>query len=235
MQHDGWLETYLHTRFPKHDLVFRNLGFSGDETDRSRAAAPPSFGSARRVADQASKADVVFAFFGYNESFAGKAGLDKFKKDLDAFVKHTLAQKYNGKSAAAARAVLADRPRGPRRTPNLPDGTANNDRLELYTAAMAEVAKANDVPFVDLFHPTQDLYAKATKPLTINGIHLTRSGQPSCVAKDHRHGALRRRRRRATTSRSDKVRQAVARQELPLVQPLPHRPTATRSTAAGPT
>src|SRR5437016_1022728 len=31
MQHDGWLETMLHSRFPKHDLVFRNLGFSGDE------------------------------------------------------------------------------------------------------------------------------------------------------------------------------------------------------------
>src|SRR5258708_2150945 len=31
MQHDGWLETYIHSRFPKHDLVFRNLGFSGDE------------------------------------------------------------------------------------------------------------------------------------------------------------------------------------------------------------
>src|SRR5712692_9468655 len=31
MQHDGWLETYFHSRFPKHDLVFRNLGFSGDE------------------------------------------------------------------------------------------------------------------------------------------------------------------------------------------------------------
>src|SRR6516225_7319973 len=31
MQHGGWLETYLISRFPKHDLVFRNLGFSGDE------------------------------------------------------------------------------------------------------------------------------------------------------------------------------------------------------------
>ena len=26
MQHHGWLETYLYTRFPQHDLVFRNLG-----------------------------------------------------------------------------------------------------------------------------------------------------------------------------------------------------------------
>ena len=31
MQHDGWLETYLYSRFPKHQLVIRNLGFSGDE------------------------------------------------------------------------------------------------------------------------------------------------------------------------------------------------------------
>src|SRR3954463_6664685 len=31
MQHDGWLETMLHARFPKHQLVIRNLGFSGDE------------------------------------------------------------------------------------------------------------------------------------------------------------------------------------------------------------
>ena len=31
MQHDGWLETYLHSRFPEHELVVRNLGFSGDE------------------------------------------------------------------------------------------------------------------------------------------------------------------------------------------------------------
>src|SRR5262249_20897100 len=26
MQHDGWLETYLYSRFPKSDLVIRNLG-----------------------------------------------------------------------------------------------------------------------------------------------------------------------------------------------------------------
>ena len=31
MQHDGWLEAYLHARFPHHNLTIRNLGFSGDE------------------------------------------------------------------------------------------------------------------------------------------------------------------------------------------------------------
>ena len=31
MNHHGWLETMLHARFPKHNLVVRNLGYSGDE------------------------------------------------------------------------------------------------------------------------------------------------------------------------------------------------------------
>ena len=31
MQHSGWLESLIYAQFPKHDLVFRNLGFSGDE------------------------------------------------------------------------------------------------------------------------------------------------------------------------------------------------------------
>src|SRR5262249_44904757 len=79
MQCGCWLAASIHIRFPKHNLVARNLGFSADElTVRLRSA---NFGSP----DQwlaATRADVVFAFFGYNESFAGKAGLDKFKADL---------------------------------------------------------------------------------------------------------------------------------------------------------
>src|SRR5262249_50249437 len=59
---------------------------------------------------------------------------------------------------------------------NLPDGSEDNTRLELYTAAMAEVAKANNVRFVDLYKPSRELYAKAAKPLTINGVHLNEHG-----------------------------------------------------------
>ena len=90
MQHDGWLETYFHSRFPKHQLVFRNLGFSGDElTLRLRSA---NFGSPDDWLRK-TNTDVVFAFFGYNESFAGAKDLPKFKQDLDAFIKQTLKQK----------------------------------------------------------------------------------------------------------------------------------------------
>src|SRR5437899_6740093 len=80
MQHDGWLETLLQTRFSNLQLVLRDLGFSGDElTLRLRSAM---FGTPDEWLTK-EKADVVFAFFGYNESFAGRAGLARFKKDLD--------------------------------------------------------------------------------------------------------------------------------------------------------
>ena len=45
------------------------------------------------------KADVIIAFFGFNESFDGSEGLNSFKAELKAFIKHTQSQKYNGSSA----------------------------------------------------------------------------------------------------------------------------------------
>jgi putative heme-binding domain-containing protein len=172
MQHDGWLETYFQARFPEHELVFRDLGFSGDELKvRPRSE---NFGSTDEWLTR-TKADVVFAFFGYNESFADEVGLPKFKKDLDAFVKSTRAHKYNGTSAPRL-VLFSPIAHEDLHDPNLPDGAANNKRLERYTAAMAEVARANGLPFVDLFHASKELYAKSPTPLTINGVHLNERG-----------------------------------------------------------
>src|SRR5687767_1440943 len=172
MQHHGWLETLLHSRFPQHELVLRNLGFSGDEiTTRLRS---DNFGSPDQSLTKC-EADVILAFFGYNESFAGEAGIAKLKQDLDAWIKHTLRQKYNRENAPrlvlfspSAHEKLDD--------PNLGDPQANNKRLKLYTAAMGEVAAANSVPLVDLFAATTELYAGDQKPLTFNGVHLTAYG-----------------------------------------------------------
>ena len=141
MQHDGWLETYLLSRFPKHDLVFRNLGFSGDElTVRFRSQ---SFGSPNEWLTK-TKTDVVFAFFGHGESFAGEKGIDGFKKDLTNFVVDTKKQKYNGTSSPRI-VLFSPIAHENLKSPHMPDGAADNKRLELYTEAMAEVAKANDV------------------------------------------------------------------------------------------
>jgi glucose/arabinose dehydrogenase/azurin len=149
MQHDGYFETLIYARYPKLNLTFRNLAVAGDEiTWRHRSE---NFGTPEEWLAK-TKATVVFAFFGFNESFKGEAGLPAFKKDLDQFLKQTLATR---------RVVLF--------SPIANEGAAsvNNKNIELYTHAMADVAAANGVLFVDLFQPT------VGKSLTINGLHLS--------------------------------------------------------------
>ena len=181
MQHDGWLETMIHSRFPRHQLVIRNLGFSGDElTVRLRSA---NFGTPDEWLTRC-KADVIFAFFGYNESFAGKEGLPKFKQDLDNFLKHTLRQRYNGKTAP--RVVLFSPVPHETLNGNLPSGDENNQRLQLYTTAMHQVARENKVAFVDLFTSlVADVGGSKTGPLSINGIHLTEEGSKQLAKTIH--------------------------------------------------
>ncbi|HUD47667.1 MAG TPA: GDSL-type esterase/lipase family protein [Candidatus Baltobacteraceae bacterium] len=174
-QHSGWLETYLYTRYPDFDLVFRNLAVPGDEV--ALRHRPAGFGSPDDWLTKV-QADVIFAFFGFNESFQGKAGLGKFKADLDSFLKTTLAKNYSGKGHP--RIVLFS-PIANERTqdPNFPDPKANNANIQEYAAAMAQVARRNGVPFIDLFAPSQQLFAAAAKrgqSLTLNGLYLTEEG-----------------------------------------------------------
>ena len=172
MQHAGDFETQLQSRFPQQQLSLRNLGFSGDElTLRLRSAG---FGSPDEHLSRV-EADVILALFGYNESFAGQAGLAKFKQDLAEFVDHTLGQKYNG--ASPPRLVLVSPiAHEDLSSPNLPDGKQNNERIELYTEAMQQVAADKGVLFVDLYHPTLKAYAADDEPWTINGVHLNEHG-----------------------------------------------------------
>ncbi|QDU76752.1 Cytochrome c-552 precursor [Bremerella volcania] len=172
MQHHAWLETFIHATHPELNLTFRNLAFPGDELKvRPRE---DNFGSPDQWLAK-NQTDVVFAFFGYNEALKGPQAVDGFKKDLAEVIDGMLAQKYNGKSAPKivmfspiAHENLYSR--------HLPDGSKNNPNLKLYTEAMGEVCQAKDVLFVDLFTPSQKLYADAEKPLTMNGIHLLDHG-----------------------------------------------------------
>jgi glucose/arabinose dehydrogenase len=175
MQHDGWLETLICARFPKHDLVFRNLAFAGDEVALRHRSE--NFGSPDDWLTK-TRADVIFAFFGFNESFKGQAGLEKFKQNLDQFLKETKARNYSDKGPP--RLVLFSPIANEKlRDPNYPDPKNNNESLQKYTTVMAKVALANKVPFVNLFSLSQQLYAQAAShghSLTFNGLHLTEAG-----------------------------------------------------------
>jgi len=124
------------------------------------------------------KTDVIISFFGFNESFEGAAGLDNYKAELDAFIKWTLKQKYNGTSApelVIVSPIAFENLRGKTRY-DLPDGKQENENLLLYTNAMREIAAANRVRFVDVFNPSLAWYKNAGSPLTVDGSQLNEEG-----------------------------------------------------------
>jgi len=178
MQHDAWLETYLHHAHPDLELTVRNLGFSADEvTTRPRSA---NFGSPDQWLEKC-EADVVFCFFGYNEALRGQDALAGFEANLSKLIKEMRSKKYNGESAPQL-VVFSPIAHENLRSPHLPDGSENNQKLAAYTAGMKKVCDAEGVTFVNLFEPTQALYGDAEKPLTMNGIHLQENGNKA-VAK----------------------------------------------------
>lgn len=202
MQHDGWTETWLQVANPDKDLVFRNLGHTGDRPGhypRSKGFTEmPDY--LRHV-----KADVIFAFFGYNESYAGAKGLAEYEKQLAEMIRDLRGARPGGKIprivlfSPIAHENLNDA--------NLPDGSENNPRLALYTAATQKVAGHEGVAFVNLYEPTRKLYEESDKPLSINGVHLNALG--------HRHlgeviaAALGAKKVKATDAELEAVRGAV--------------------------
>src|SRR6266545_3484599 len=94
MQHHGFLESLIYAKFPQHDLLFRNLAASGDEVATWHRSE--NFGSRDDWLTKTG-ADVIFAFYGFNESFKGPSSVEPFKKDLAKFLKDTQAQNYSGK------------------------------------------------------------------------------------------------------------------------------------------
>ncbi len=172
MQHSGWLETYVHALYPDLDITFRNLGYSGDELKLRQREE--NFGSPDQWLTK-TQASVVFCFFGYNEALRGPAGLEAFRRDLAETIDGMLNQKYDGE-APPQLVFFSPLAHEDLKNPNLPDGSANNEKLAVYTAAMRDVCADKKVLFVDLFAPTKELYAQAKRPLTMNGIHLLDHG-----------------------------------------------------------
>ena len=178
MQHQGWLESYIQAIYPKHNVSFRHLGFTGDEINvRPRSN---NFGSADQWLTKV-QADVVFCFFGYNEALKGPEYLPAFKQNMATMIDGMLEQRYNGESAPTL-VIFSPIAHEDHKSPHLPNGEANNQNLAAATTVMAEVCNAKNVHFVDIFTPSISLYKTADKPLTLNGIHLLDHGADA-VAK----------------------------------------------------
>ena len=172
MQHDAWLETLIQSRSLGKKISVRNLGFSADSlNERLRVVG---YGSQNDWLKE-TKPDWIFAFFGFNESFAGEAKVAQFKQSLREFVNNLKENTYNDKNSPQI-VLFSPIAHEDLQLPNLPDGTENNRRLKIYSKAIEDVATETDVHFVDLFTPTLAAYDDDSTPWTINGIHLTEYG-----------------------------------------------------------
>lgn len=197
MNYDNF-ETEMQVRYPDSSLYIRNMCDGGDTPGfRPHASRnlPWAFPGAEKFQTEYAKnsnseghfdtpdqwltrlkTDVIVAFFGYNESFQGKEGLANYKAELDAFIKYSLSQKYNGNTAPQMAIVSPIAFEDLSALMDLPNGKKENENLSLYTKAMKEVAEQNNVLFVDAFTPSQKWYADMKEPLTIDGSQLNEEG-----------------------------------------------------------
>jgi glucose/arabinose dehydrogenase len=168
----GYFETFLHSRFPDHQLRVRNMGWSADEVDKM--IRPLGF---PKLLDelQEHEVDLIFLCFGMNESFGGLTRVDHYKDKLKKFVKELQGYRFNGRSAP--RIVLVSPIAYERLNDALAESSDHNRNLNLYSNAMAQVAQQENTFYLDLFSPTLQWMAEHNKrKLTFNGIHLSEYG-----------------------------------------------------------
>ena len=147
-------------------LVIRTLAWAADEVDLM--PRPENFGTLNQHLT-AQKADVIFAAFGFNESFGGVEKLPEFKQRLTALVQELKTHAYNGKTAPQ---IVLVSPTANEDIKGVPAASMNNARLAAYTKAMAEVAAVEKVGFADVF----DEVPGAKPSITFNGVHFDDAG-----------------------------------------------------------
>jgi mono/diheme cytochrome c family protein/glucose/arabinose dehydrogenase len=191
-------ETELHLRYPTFNLMVRNMcdggdtpgfrphsarmlpwAFPGAEKFQSEFANPSQSEGHLDTHDQwmsRLKTDVVIGFFGYSESYEGKTAIATYKAELEAFIKHTLAQKYNGFSAPQLALVSPTAFEDLSAKIDVPNGTVQNANITLYAQAMKEVCEKNNVLFINAFEASKKWYAASAEDLTIDGFQLNEAG-----------------------------------------------------------
>ena len=200
MLHFHHFETELHVRYPDLNLFIRNMCDEGNTPSfrpHSGRANQLGFPGAEKFAmpycdgnldngighfetDEQwlarLKPDIIIAFFGFNESFQGGAGLANFKAELAAFVDHTLKQKYNGEKAPQLVIVAPTAIQDLSAMMDVPNGKITNLNLAAYATVMGAVCEDNWLPFVDAYSASLKWYKETKEPLTADGALLNDAG-----------------------------------------------------------
>ena len=168
-QHFGHFEAALQQAHPKAELVVRNLTWAADQLGTE--PRPANFADVEQHLTIAK--DVIFAAYGFNESFAGESGLPEFRQKLTTYVAGLKAKAFNGEGGP--RIVLVS-PIANENVKGVAAADRNNKNIAAYTKVMREVAAAQGVGFADVFTATETAMASGGSDLTINGCHLNEAG-----------------------------------------------------------
>ena len=172
----GHFETLLHERFPGKQLVVRNFARPAEEvavrqrpSDYAKLDDPlAAFG-----------ADTYLVFFGFNESFAGPGGVEKFKADYGKFLDELAAGYPRDDTKAPPRLVLVSPIAVEPANAPLPGAAERNAILAGYRDAVRDVAATRGLAFADIFDATQAAFTAESKPpltFTVNGCHVNEAG-----------------------------------------------------------
>src|SRR5215212_9507889 len=153
----GNFESLLHLRFPQLELVIRNFARPCDAVDnRQRPNSYTALDDPLKVFG----ADTFLCFFGFNESFASVAGEEKFRSAYGKYLDE-MAQQYPRSNGQPPRFVLVSptawEPTG---NPLWPEASKRNNDLRRYAEIVAKVARERGLAYVDLFAPTDSLFAE---------------------------------------------------------------------------
>jgi hypothetical protein len=219
----GHFETLLHTRFPDKELVVRNFARPAEAVDVHQRSADYT-----HLDDPlyAFGADTFVCFFGFNESFAGPAGVEKFKTAYEKFLDEYAAKYPRDDEKSPPRFVLAspiafEYPE----SKYLPTGDKENENLKLYADAVKAVAAKRGVAFVDLF--TAD--GEGVRPGPGLARHDQRGARQQRRGPTRQPGARRRAVRRPDAGVGHRaVREAAGGRQRQIVRPLPGLPDGQR-------
>lgn len=143
-----YVEIWSQTRFPSHNLVFRNVGIGGDRS---------TGGNARFKRDVLThKPTVLTVDFGMND---GNYNLKEFdEKSFAVYMKGLQGIADQAKAANIRVAWITPQP-----VEHNPGDMKElyNQTLERFSAGVGEIAKKNDGLFVDQFHPYWAVIDKA--------------------------------------------------------------------------
>ncbi|MEN8866209.1 MAG: PVC-type heme-binding CxxCH protein [Akkermansiaceae bacterium] len=205
MMQFGSLETRLYLQHPEKNLFIRNLCDEGNTPGfrpHSGRSNPWAFPDAEKFHPPLSKAtdrwrsghtgngtmpspdqwltqlkpDIIIGFFGSNEHFQGLIGLENFKAELRAWIKHTKSQKYNGTSApqialVSPTALLSDYEEG---------GSEKFWGPKHYADAMSAIAKEEGIACSNLITVSRLLNYK---PVSHDTFLFNNDGYDALVGK----------------------------------------------------